>query len=113
MAFLLHCFPCKYFQHIASCCLLLFNCVSQVLLLSRGFVGFGLAGAPVAFTLLMELLPARNRGTWGTAVELAWTAGDLLCFALTSVIFHLQQCFSALKRALCDGGSWLQMFQHQ
>ncbi|KAF6259151.1 major facilitator superfamily domain-containing protein [Scenedesmus sp. NREL 46B-D3] len=41
-------------------------------------VGFGLAGAPVAFTLLMELLPARSRGTWGTLVELAWTAGTVL-----------------------------------
>jgi hypothetical protein len=47
-----------------------------VLLLSRGCVGFGLAGAPVGFTLLMELLSARSRGTWGTLVELAWTAGE-------------------------------------
>ncbi|WIA08029.1 hypothetical protein OEZ85_007499 [Tetradesmus obliquus] len=49
-----------------------------VLLLSRACVGFGLAGAPVGFTLLMELLPAGSRATWGTAVELAWTAGTVL-----------------------------------
>jgi hypothetical protein len=49
--------------------------LAQLLLLSRGCVGFGLAGAPVAFTLMMELLPAASRSTWGTLVELAWTAG--------------------------------------
>ena len=40
-------------------------------------MGFGLAGAPVAFTLLLEVLPASYRSTWGTLVELAWTAGTV------------------------------------
>lgn len=49
----------------------------QLLLLSRLCVGFGLAGAPVAFTLMMELLPASSRALWGVLIELAWTAGTI------------------------------------
>lgn len=48
-----------------------------MLLITRACVGFGLAGAPVAFTLLLEVLPASSRSTWGTLVELAWTAGTV------------------------------------
>lgn len=53
------------------------SALPQSLLLSRLCVGFGLAGAPVAFTLMMELLPASSRALWGVLIELAWTAGTI------------------------------------
>jgi MFS family permease len=56
-------------------CLLPCSSMPQLLLLSRLCVGFGLAGAPVAFTLMMELLPASSRALWGVLIELAWTVG--------------------------------------
>lgn len=50
----------------------------QVLLLCRLLVGGGLAGATVAHSLLMELLPAVGRGTFMVAVEPFWTVGTLM-----------------------------------
>jgi hypothetical protein len=50
----------------------------QVLLLCRLLVGGGLAGATVAHSLLMELLPAVGRGSFMVAVEPFWTVGTLV-----------------------------------
>jgi MFS family permease len=58
-------------MHAAFCCFF----SPQLLLLSRACVDFGLAGAPVAFTLLMEMLPASSGAMWRVLIELAWTVG--------------------------------------
>lgn len=62
----------------------------QLLLLSRACVGFGLAGAPVAFTLMMELLPAKSRALWGVLIELAWTVGTVAEAALAWAVLNSQ-----------------------
>ena len=49
----------------------------QALLVFRTLVGFGIAGAHVAYTLFMEYLPPAHRGVWLTAIELFWTLGSL------------------------------------
>lgn len=63
---------------------------TQLLLLSRAFVGFGLAGAPVAFTLLMEMLPPASRAVWGVGIELAWTVGTIAEAALAWAVLNTQ-----------------------
>jgi MFS family permease len=46
------------------------------LLLTRGMVGFGLGGAPVAFTLFAEFLPNETRGTQLVIMEgVFWSTG--------------------------------------
>lgn len=46
---------------------------AQALAAARAVAGFGLAAAgPVAFTLLLEWLPPRARGTWLVAFNLWW-----------------------------------------
>ncbi|CAM6017667.1 unnamed protein product [Sphagnum balticum] len=47
------------------------------LLASRAFVGFGLGGAPVVFSLCMEFLPASSRGFWLVFMEVFWTVGSI------------------------------------
>lgn len=47
------------------------------LLLARGLCGFGIGGVPVAFSLMMEWLPASKRGTWGMGVSMFWTVGAM------------------------------------
>ncbi|CAM6095034.1 unnamed protein product [Calypogeia fissa] len=47
------------------------------LLLSRAFVGFGLGGASVAFSLCMEFLPTKGRGFWLVFLEAFWTVGSI------------------------------------
>lgn len=51
-------------------------------------MGFGLAGAPVAFTLMMELLPAGSRALWGVLIELAWTVGTIGQAALAWAVLN-------------------------
>ena len=48
----------------------------------RCFVGFGLGGVPVAFTLFMEFVPTSNRGKWLVVMESFWTVGSFLESAL-------------------------------
>lgn len=47
------------------------------LLISRAFVGFGVAGSHVAFTLFTEFLPSSKRATYLVLVELFWTFGTV------------------------------------
>jgi MFS family permease len=47
------------------------------LMASRAIVGIGLGGAPVAFTLFAEFLPAKNRGIPMLIFEGMWTVGTL------------------------------------
>jgi MFS family permease len=49
----------------------------QLLVLFRTLVGFGIAGAHVAYTLFMEFLAPGHRGVWLTCIEAFWTAGSL------------------------------------
>jgi MFS family permease len=72
---------------VAPACVLL---CPQFLLLSRACVGFGLAGAPVAFTLMMELLPVKSRTLWGVLIELAWTVGTIAEAALAWAVLNTQ-----------------------
>lgn len=62
----------------------------QLLLLSRAIVGFGLAGAPVAFTLMMELLPASSRALWGVLIEAAWPVGTIAEAGLAWAVLNTQ-----------------------
>lgn len=48
-----------------------------MILVSRGLVGFGIGGVPVAFSLLMEFLPAANRGSWGMGLAIFWSLGAI------------------------------------
>eukprot|EP01043_Picozoa_sp_COSAG02_P028799 COSAG02_NODE_1762_length_11027_cov_27.491947_12_plen_836_part_00 len=48
-----------------------------VIVISRGLVGFGIGGVPVAFSLMMEFLPVAQRGTWGMGVVLFWSGGAM------------------------------------
>lgn len=47
------------------------------MLIFRGMVGFGIAGAHVAYTLFMEFLAPDHRGVWLTCIELFWTLGSI------------------------------------
>lgn len=46
-----------------------------VMVLTRGIVGFGIGGVPIAFSLIMEFLPRKARGTWGVGIALFWSIG--------------------------------------
>eukprot|EP01051_Picozoa_sp_SAG22_P005476 SAG22_NODE_326_length_12283_cov_248.386408_7_plen_292_part_00 len=48
-----------------------------MMLVARGLCGFGIGGVPVAFSLMMEFLPADKRGTWGMGVSMFWTVGAM------------------------------------
>lgn len=48
-----------------------------MLVFSRGAVGFGIGGVPVSFSLLMEFLPERTRGTWGMGICAFWSLGAI------------------------------------
>lgn len=48
-----------------------------MIVISRGLVGFGIGGVPVAFSLMMEFLPMAQRGTWGMGVVLFWSGGAI------------------------------------
>jgi hypothetical protein len=74
----------------ATCAYTVLPAHFQLLLLSRACVGFGLAGAPVAFTLMMELLPAKSRALWGVLIELAWTVGTVAEAALAWAVLNSQ-----------------------
>lgn len=50
----------------------------QVLVVSRGLVGFGLGGVHVALTLFTEFAPTRNRGAMMTLIESFWTIGSII-----------------------------------
>lgn len=49
----------------------------NMLLFSRGLVGFGIGGVPVSFSLLMEFLPSAQRGSWGMSLALFWAIGAI------------------------------------
>jgi len=44
----------------------------------------------VAFTLMMELLPARSRSLWGVLIELAWPVGTIAEAALAWAVLNTQ-----------------------
>lgn len=48
-----------------------------ILLISRALAGFGLGGAPVAFSLFAEFLPANQRGIPLILFEIFWTVGTI------------------------------------
>jgi MFS family permease len=50
----------------------------EVLLVLRLFVGVGVAGAHVAFSLLVEWMPPRLRGRVGIALSIWWSVGAVL-----------------------------------
>ncbi|KAG0568457.1 hypothetical protein KC19_6G020900 [Ceratodon purpureus] len=56
------------------------------LLLARTFVGFGLGGSSVVFSLCMEFLPASSRGFWLVFMEVLWTVGSVLSALLAWLI---------------------------
>ncbi|GJP32024.1 hypothetical protein CLOM_g16569 [Closterium sp. NIES-68] len=53
-----------------------------LLLLARALVGVGLGGAPVVFSLFLELTPPRARGFWSLTLSLFWTLGSVAQAAL-------------------------------
>jgi MFS family permease len=48
------------------------------LLISRALVGFGVGGQIVAYDLLAEMLPSKNRGKCLLSISFFWTAGSVL-----------------------------------
>jgi len=52
------------------------NLVTMCIL--RGLLGFGIGGAPVAFSMYTEFLPTKNRGIVLVCFEGFWTFGILL-----------------------------------
>ncbi len=75
---------------LASAMTLLFGVLSAVapsywsLMLARGLVGFGIGGVPIAFSLIMEFLPAKSRGIWGMGLAAFWSMGAIFeaCVAM-------------------------------
>lgn len=64
------------------------------LLILRTLVGFGLGGAPVAFSLFAEFLPNKTRGISLILIEIFWTIGTVLgaglaWFALIKNFFNV------------------------
>lgn len=57
-----------------------------MLLIARGAVGFGIGGVPVSFSLIMELLPAAQRGTWGMALAGFWSLGAIFESAVAMLV---------------------------
>lgn len=49
----------------------------EILLLTRGIVGFGVGGLTVPYDLLAEFLPSSHRGVFLIYVEFFWTLGSL------------------------------------
>eukprot|EP00178_Gracilaria_changii_P014105 TRINITY_DN3_c0_g1_i2.p2 TRINITY_DN3_c0_g1~~TRINITY_DN3_c0_g1_i2.p2 ORF type:complete len:553 (+),score=116.07 TRINITY_DN3_c0_g1_i2:27-1661(+) len=56
------------------------------LLTLRALTGFGVGGLPVSFSLLMEMLPASGRGSWGMAVSLFWALGAVFEAAVAMAV---------------------------
>ena len=59
------------------------RCVCNLLLVQwliffRFWVGLGLGGVPVSFTLYMEFMPTKGRGVWLIWLEAFWTLGSCL-----------------------------------
>jgi MFS family permease len=52
----------------------------------RTMVGFGIAGAHVAYTLFLEFLAPKHRGSWLTILEIFWTIGSLFLAGMAWVI---------------------------
>lgn len=46
--------------------------------MSRGLVGFGLAGGASMFSMYSEFIPKKSRGMSLTLFQIAWTAGAIL-----------------------------------
>eukprot|EP00171_Calliarthron_tuberculosum_P014616 IDg14616t1 len=57
-----------------------------VLVAARTLTGVGIGGVPIAFSLIMEFLPTRNRGRWGMGLALFWSLGALFEAALAMVV---------------------------
>jgi len=51
---------------------------TQALVILRGLMGVGLGGAPVAFALFLELVPATRRGVLMVTLQGFWTIGSML-----------------------------------
>jgi len=50
----------------------------QWLIFFRFWVGLGLGGVPVSFTLFMEFMPTKGRGVWLIWLEAFWTLGSCI-----------------------------------
>jgi hypothetical protein len=61
---------------------------AQTLIFLRTCVGFGIAGAHVAYTLFMEFLAPGHRGVWLTAIESFWTVGSLFLAGMAWVVLR-------------------------
>ena len=58
----------------------------QWLIFFRFWVGLGLGGVPVSFTLYMEFMPTKGRGVWLIWLEAFWTLGSCLEAALAWLV---------------------------
>eukprot|EP00178_Gracilaria_changii_P016572 TRINITY_DN47794_c0_g1_i1.p1 TRINITY_DN47794_c0_g1~~TRINITY_DN47794_c0_g1_i1.p1 ORF type:complete len:646 (+),score=85.99 TRINITY_DN47794_c0_g1_i1:1368-3305(+) len=56
------------------------------ILLTRGAVGFGIGGVPVAYSLLMEFLPKSQRGSWGMVISIFWSLGAVFEAAVAMAV---------------------------
>lgn len=52
--------------------------MAQSLLIVRGLVGFGLAGAPQMYTMFSEFIPTKQRGSKLLLFQMFWSVGAML-----------------------------------
>lgn len=68
----------------ASCQTLVFGLLAAaspsywVLIVTRGLTGIGIGGNHIAFSLIMEFLPSKSRGTWGMGLSVFWSLGAVV-----------------------------------
>lgn len=76
----------------ASAVTLFFGLVSAIapsfwtFIIARALVGFGIGGVPVAFSLMMEFLPKKSRGSWGMGLAAFWSLGALFEAGVARVV---------------------------
>lgn len=61
-----------------------------MMVIARGFVGFGIGGVPVSFSILLEFLPVAQRGSWGMGLAMFWALGAIFEAGVAMVVLpHL------------------------
>lgn len=89
----------------------------QSLLIVRGLVGFGLAGAPQMYSMFSEFVPTKQRGTKLLLFQMFWSIGALLeagiaWYSLPRFGWRGLVLLSSLPSSKC-GGSFSRLTLHR